>query len=99
MIAQSTDQQSRACFPAHLKFRLLALLWPMGFGFKLVVPLPPTKFTLCMMDVLSGTSHKYSDGVKLEVVKGFTRSGHSVVFVWSKCVCEHRRAEDRRQSR
>jgi len=51
----------------------------------------------CMTDILSGTSHKYSDGVKLKVVKGFTRSGHSMV--WSKCVCEHRRVEDRRQSR
>ena len=70
-----------------------------GLVLNLVVPLPPTKWALCMTDVLSGTSHKYSGGVKLEVVKSFTRCGHSVVLVWSKYVCEHRCAENRRQPR
>jgi hypothetical protein len=70
-----------------------------GLVLNLVVPLPPTKWTLCMTDVLSGTSHKYSGGVKLVAVKDVTGSGHSVALVWSKCVCEHRRAENARQPR
>jgi len=70
-----------------------------GLVFNLVVPLPLTKWTLCMTSVLSGTSHKYSGGVKLLVVKDVTGSGHSVVLEWSKCACEHRRAENGRQQR
>jgi len=90
--AQSTDQQSRACSPAHLKFRLLAFLWRMGFGFKFggatsanqidtvydgctvwhqsqiqrrrrTYYLAPVTNTATASDVLSSTSHKYSDGV------------------------------------